>query len=206
MITYKFTNTAGVDIEVLTDGQGDATNELHVVEIRGAKTTDVKGGFDFDVYPYNEVEFEIFAKANNLTLRKFEDENEADGSPMYEATGRELKYTAIDSVTSILPVTVTYSAGKFTIPEDVVSFTFTDDFNAEAEFDGWEWNIEKEVTEVYVPYTAIDTVAAIDPVTVTFANSTFTIPIEVESFTFKDDGKTFNAAFDGWAWSIEEQA
>ena len=28
MITYKFTNAAGVDVEVLTDGQGDATNEL----------------------------------------------------------------------------------------------------------------------------------------------------------------------------------
>ena len=206
MITYKFTNAAGVDVEVLTDGQGDATNELHVVEIRGIEESDVKGGFKFDIYPYNEVEFEIFAKANNLTLRKFEDENEVSESPMYEATARELAYTEVDSVTSILPDTVTFSAGKFTIPESVVSFTFTDDFDAEAEFDGWEWNIEKEVTEVYVAYTAVDTVAAIDPVGVTFANSIFTVPVEVESFTFTDDGKTFDATFDGWAWSIEEQA
>lgn len=143
MITYKFTNAAGVDIEVLTDGQGESTNELFVVEIRGLESADIKGGFKFDVYPYNEVEFELFAAEKNLNLRKYEDSTEVEGSPIYEAVDREVEYTPETAVSAILPVSVTHDTDTFTVPADVVAFTFTDNsINYSAEFDGWAWSIE----------------------------------------------------------------
>lgn len=143
MITYKFTNAAGVDVEVLTDGSGDAVNELHVVELRGVDTAAIKGGFEFDIYPYNEVEFEIFAQAHNLTLSKYENNTEVEGSPIYEAVAREVEYTPETAVSAISPETVTHDTDTFTVPAGVVTFTFTDnEVNYSAEFDGWAWSIE----------------------------------------------------------------
>lgn len=138
MITYKFTNAGGVDVEYLTDGQGDATNELFVVEIRGLRSADTRGGLDFDIYPYTEEQFKIFATDNNLTLSKFEDENKIDD--LVESGDYTVAYVEADAVGSILPITVTFATDEFTVPADVTEFTFTDDsVNYSATFDGWIW-------------------------------------------------------------------
>ena len=140
MITYKFTNAGGVDVEYLTDGQGDATNELLVVETRGLESADTRGGLDFDIYPYTQEQFEIFATANNLQLTKYEDEVMIED--LNTQSARTVEYTEQDAVGTIDPVEVTFDTDTFTVPADVVEFTFVDDsVTYTATFDGWNWTI-----------------------------------------------------------------
>lgn len=206
MITYKFTNAAGVDIEVLTDGQGESTNELFVVEIRGLESADIKGGFKFDVYPYNEVEFELFAAEKNLNLRKYEDSTEVEGSPLTEeGENYSVPYVEEDSVTSIDPVTVTFADDEFTVPSGVVAFTFVDGSkDYDVTFDGWSWNFEWEGLPFTVAYTEVTAVDDITPGSITYADGNFTVPYGTTEFTFTDDGKTFGATLSGGTWSIAE--
>lgn len=206
MITYRFTNAAGVDIEVLTDGLGDAVNELHVVEIRGVDTAAIKGGFKFDIYPYNEVEFEIFAAAHNLTLSKYENNTEVEGSPLTEeGENYSVPYTKEDSVTSIDPATVTFADNEFTVPSGVVAFTFVDgNKDYDVTFDGWSWNFEWEGLPFTVAYTAEMVVDDIVPDSVTYADGEFTVPYGTTEFTFKDNDKTFSATLNEGTWSIDE--
>ena len=206
MITYRFTNAAGVDVEVLTDGLGDAVNELHVVELRGVDTAAIKGGFDFDIYPYNEVEFEIFAAAHNLTLSKYENNTEVDGSPLTEeGEDYSVPYTEEDSVTSIAPATVTFADDEFTVPSGVVAFTFVDGGkDYDVTFDGWSWNFDWEGLPFTVAYTEVTTVDDIAPDSITYADGDFTVPYGTTEFTFTDDGKTFSATLSGGTWSIAE--
>lgn len=206
MITYRFTNAAGVDIEVLTDGLGDAVNELHVVEIRGVDTAAIKGGFKFDIYPYNEVEFEIFAAAHNLTLSKYENNTEVEGSPLTEeGENYSVPYVEEDSVTSIDPATVTFAKDEFTVPSGVVAFTFVDgNKDYDVTFDGWSWNFEWEGLPFTVAYTAEMVVDDIVPDSVTYADGEFTVPYGTTEFTFKDNDKTFSATLNEGTWSIDE--
>jgi hypothetical protein len=140
MINYKFTNAGGVDVEYLTDGQGDATNELHVVEIRGLESIDTINGLDFDIYPYTEEQFKAYATANNLKLTKFEDEKKIND--IVTQSAYTVDYTEVGTVASIVPDTVTFAADEFTVPATVVGFTFSDnEFEYEASFDGWNWTI-----------------------------------------------------------------
>ena len=206
MITYRFTNAAGVDIEVLTDGLGDAVNELHVVELRGVDTAAIKGGFKFDIYPYNEVEFEIFAAAHNLTLSKYENNTEVEGSPLTEeGEDCSVPYTEEDSVTDIDPATVTFAKDEFTVPSGVVAFTFVDgNKDYDVTFDGWSWNFEWEGLPSTVAYTEVTTVDDIAPDSITYADGEFTVPYGITEFTFTDNDKTFSATLSGGTWSFEE--
>lgn len=206
MITYRFTNAAGVDIEVLTDGLGDAVNELHVVELRGVDTAAIKGGFKFDIYPYNEVEFEIFAAAHNLTLSKYENNTEVEGSPLTEeGEDCSVPYVEEDSVTSIDPATVTFADGKFTVPSGVVAFTFVDgNKDYDVTFDGWSWNFEWEGLPSTVTYTEETIVDDIVPDSVTYNDGKFTVPYGTTEFTFTDKGKTFRATVSEGTWSFDE--
>lgn len=146
MITYKFTNTGGVDVEYLTDGSGKATNELHVVEIRGLRSQDTRGGLDFDIYPYTEEQFKIFATDNNLTLSKYEDDKKIDD--LVEQGASKVAHIESDEVGSILPITVTFADDEFTVPANVTSFTFSDDgVDYLASFDGWNWTIVEVLAE-----------------------------------------------------------
>ncbi|MEA0563568.1 S-layer homology domain-containing protein [Lysinibacillus irui] len=120
-------------------------------------------------------------------------------------------YTEITEVTGIAPAGVTYdsTAGKFTVPANVEEFTFNDGdkkMQATKGTDG-EWIIKKVDTKQYVDYVEVTAVDGIAPAGVTYDSTAgkFTVPANVEEFTFNDGDKKMQATkgTDG-EWVIKE--
>ncbi|WP_445478201.1 S-layer homology domain-containing protein [Lysinibacillus irui] len=120
-------------------------------------------------------------------------------------------YTAITEVTGIAPAGVTYdsTASKFTVPANVEEFTFNDGdkkMQATKGTDG-EWIIKEVDTNQYVDYVEVTAVDGIAPAGVTYDSTAgkFTVPANVEEFTFNDGDKKMQATkgADG-EWAIKE--
>lgn len=70
---YKFFDTnRGIEVEYVTDAL-ESHETFHVTEVRGLDSVDIQYGIIFDILPYTETDFEVFAKANGLALYVYED-------------------------------------------------------------------------------------------------------------------------------------
>ena len=175
-------------------------------------------GQDVDNYDFASLGRQITINFG-FTKERFDGEDvdyEGPELPEEVQSVRETSYTQIGTVGNILPATVTYQDGKFSVPRTVNEFTFTDNNKSYRAI----YNTRTGQTEPYysyyeiASYDASNEVTSIAPTgagTVTYDASTheFRIPLtdgthKVTGFTFNDGSQNMTASYQTNAWSFTE--
>ena len=175
-------------------------------------------GQDVDNYDFASLGRQITINFG-FTKERFDGEDvdyEGPELPEEVQSVRETSYTQIGTVGNILPATVTYQDGKFSVPRTVNEFTFTDSNKSYRAI----YNTRTGEAEPYysyyeiASYNASNDVTSITPTgtgTVTYdANAhEFRIPLTdgthgVTGFTFNDGSQNMTASYQTDAWSFVE--
>ena len=176
-------------------------------------------GQDVDNYDFASLGRQITINFG-FTKERFDGEDidyEGPELPEEVQSVRETSYTQIGTVGNILPATVTYQDGKFSVPRAVNEFTFTDNNKSYRAI----YNTRTGQTEPYysyyeiASYNASNDVTSITPTgtgTVTYdANAhEFRIPLTdgthgVTGFTFNDGSQNMTASYQTNKWSFVEK-
>ncbi len=175
-------------------------------------------GQDVDNYDFASLGRQITINFG-FTKERFDGEDvdyEGPELPEEVQSVRETSYTQIGTVGNILPATVTYQDGKFSVPRTVNEFTFTDSNKSYRAI----YNTRTGEAEPYysyyeiASYNASNDVTSITPTgtgTVTYdANAhEFRIPLtdgthKVTGFTFNDGSQNMTASYQTNKWSFVE--
>jgi hypothetical protein len=114
----------------------------------------------------------------------------------------DVSYEPNGAITGIVPTDVTFDSVKneFVVPVDVSSFNFKDNGVAmRGSLVNGEWVFVDHFDVSYEPNGAITDIVPSD-VTFDGAKNEFVVPVDVSSFTFKDNGVAMRGSLVGGEW------